>query len=122
MARDTTKSATALKALLVCPFDRAKMISAKGGANSLAAAQYHMDQVFQMNGHQAAFVALAEITPSQRLIQRLEKLPSWCDGSYASQLTSIADVVLPVTTWAEQEGHYLNLDGHCKKVRGTLRS
>ncbi len=30
----------------------------------------------------------------------------------------MADVVLPVATWAEQEGHYLNLDGRLQKAAG----
>jgi NADH dehydrogenase/NADH:ubiquinone oxidoreductase subunit G len=41
-------------------------------------------------------------------------------ASYASQLTSMADVVLPVATWAEQEGHYLSLDGHLQKAEAVL--
>jgi NADH dehydrogenase/NADH:ubiquinone oxidoreductase subunit G len=32
----------------------------------------------------------------------------------------MADVVLPVATWAEQEGHYLNLDGHLQKAVAVL--
>jgi len=120
----TSKSATALKALVVLArLTGASMISAKGGANSLAAAQYHMDQVFQINGHQAAFIALADDKPSQRLIQRLEKAPFVVVmASYASQLTSMADVVLPVTTWAEQEGHFLSLDGHLQKATASLNA
>jgi len=118
----TTKSATTLKTLVgFARLTGATLISAKGGANSLAAAQYRMDQVFQMNGHQAVFLALADDKPSQRLIQRLEKAPFVVVmASYASQLTSMADVVLPVTTWAEQEGHYLSLDGHLQKATAVL--
>ncbi len=118
----TTKSAAALKALVaLARLTGATMISAKGGANSLAAAQYQMDQAFQMNGHQTAFVALADDKPSQRLIQRLEKAPFLVVmASYTSQLTSMADVVLPVTTWTEQEGHYLSLDGHLQKATASL--
>jgi len=118
----TTKSTTALKALVVfARLTGAIMISVKGGANSLAAAQYRMDKIFQMNGHQAAFVAMADDKPSQRLIQRLEKAPFMVVmASYASQLTSMADVVLPVTTWTEQEGHYVNLDGHLQKAVRSL--
>ena len=118
----TTKSAASLKALVgFAHLTGASMVSAKGGANSLAAAQYRMEKVFQMNGHQAAFVALADEKPSQRLIQRLEKAPFMVVmASYASQLTSLADVVLPVATWAEQEGHYLSLDGHLQKAAAVL--
>ncbi len=118
----TTKPAAALKALVgFAHLTGATLLSAKGGANSLAAAQYRLEKVFQMNGQQAAFVALADEKPSQRLVQRLEKSPfTVVMASYVSQLTSMADVVLPVATWAEQAGHYLSLDGHLQKAAAVL--
>jgi predicted molibdopterin-dependent oxidoreductase YjgC len=118
----TTKTSNALKALVVLAhLTGATMLSAKGGANSLAAAQYRMDQIFQVNGHQAVFVAMADDKPSPRLIQRLEKAPFMVVmASYTSQLTSMADVVFPVTTWIEQEGHYLSLDGSLQNATASL--
>jgi NADH dehydrogenase/NADH:ubiquinone oxidoreductase subunit G len=41
-------------------------------------------------------------------------------ASHVSPLTEHADVVLPVTAWAEQEGHYLNLDGRLQKAVGAI--
>jgi len=118
----TSKSPAVLKALV--EFGRltgAGMISVKGSANSLAASQYHLDKVFQLNGHQAAYIALGDDKPTQRLIQRLEKVPFLVvQASYTSQLTSMADVVLPVGLWTEQEGHYVNLDGHLQKAVRSL--
>lgn len=89
-----------------------RIIGLKGDANSLAASLYGLEQPFQLDGHQAVFLALADDTPSKRLIQKLEKAPFLIvAAAYTSQLTAQADVVLPVAKWTEQEGHYVNLEG-----------
>ncbi|NPV84844.1 MAG: molybdopterin-dependent oxidoreductase [Anaerolineae bacterium] len=97
------------------------LINVKGKANSLAAAQYKLDQPFALNGHQAAYIVLGDDDPSQRLIKSLEKAPFLAvQASYASQLTAMADVVLPVQTWAEQEGHYLSLEGYLQTAKKSV--
>lgn len=99
----------------------ASLLSIKGEANSLAAAAYQLDKPFEVNGHQAVYVALGDDTPSQRLVQRLENAPFLVvQASYASRLTAMADVVLPVEMWAEQEGHYVNLEGRLQKANCAL--
>lgn len=100
---------------------KAVLISVKGGANSLAAAQFNLQKPFQVNGHQAVYVALGDDTPSQRLLQRLEAVPFLAvQASYTSRLTAMADVVLPVEMWAEQEGHFVNLEGRVQKAARIL--
>jgi NADH dehydrogenase/NADH:ubiquinone oxidoreductase subunit G len=80
-----------------------------------------MEKRFKMNGHQAAFVALGDEYPSERLIQRLEKAPFLAvQASYVSRLSEAADVVLPIEMWAEQEGHFLNLEGRLQKSSRAL--
>lgn len=97
------------------------VLSPKGKANSLAAAQYHLDIPFTVNGQQAVYIALGDDTVSQKLMQRLEKVPFLVvQASYASPLTAMADVVLPVEMWAELEGHYVNLDGTVQQARRSL--
>ncbi len=99
----------------------ASLIGTKGEANSLAASQYQLDQAFVLNGHQAAYVAIGDDYVTQRLLQRLEKAPFLvAQASYASKLTKLADVVLPVTMWAEQSGHYVNLEGRVQEARMSL--
>lgn len=107
----------------------AVLINPKGGANSLAAAQYGLDRTFQLNGHQTTFVALADEIPTERIIRKLEKAPFLIvQASHASKLTAMADVVLPVVNWLEQEGHYLSMDGRLQfanssqQVKGTVWS
>jgi formate dehydrogenase major subunit len=114
----------ALEALLrLAASCNAKVLSVKGKANSLAAAQYGLDKAFALNGHKAAFVALGDDFASQHMIQKLEKAPYLVvQTAYASRLTGIADVVLPVANWAEQEGHYLNLEGRLQKTEKLVEA
>ena len=92
--------------------ESSRIIGLKGEANSLAAALYELDKPFRLNGHQAVYLALGDDKPSKRLIQKLDRAPFLVvEAAYTSQLTAQADVVLPVTKWTEQNGHYLNLEG-----------
>lgn len=96
---------------------RNALVSVKGKANSMAAAQYGLDQPFSISDEQAVFIALGDDCPSQKLIKRLEKAPFLVvQASYSSQLTAQADVVLPVESWAEQDGSYLNLEGQLQNA------
>jgi formate dehydrogenase major subunit len=124
-ARGTAASLKALVELAhlagVVDENHSAMISTKGQANSQAAAQYNLDKTFEVNGHQAVYIALGDDVPSKRLIQKVEKVPFLIvQASYASQLSANADVVLPVEMWAEQDGHYLNLEGRLQQANKAL--
>ncbi|CAG0929611.1 NADH-quinone oxidoreductase subunit G [Thermoflexales bacterium] len=99
----------------------ASLIGVKGEANSFVASQYQLDRPFALNGQQAAYVAIGDDYVTERLLQRLEKAPFIiAQASYASKLTALADVVLPVTIWAEQSGHYVNLEGRVQQAHAAL--
>ncbi len=99
----------------------AELISVKGDANSLAAAQLKLDKRFNLNGHRAVYVALGDDKAPEGLAQRLVNVPFVAvQASYESELTEQASVVLPVEMWAEQEGHYLSLDGHLQETHRAL--
>jgi predicted molibdopterin-dependent oxidoreductase YjgC len=101
--------------------ERSGLLSTKGEANSLAAALLGLDQVFELNGQKAVFVAIGDDHASRSLVDRVSKAPYLVvQASYESKLTAQADVVLPVTTWLEQEGHYINLDGRIQKAEKVL--
>ncbi len=88
------------------------LVSTKGKANSLAAHYYGLDQAFEPKGAQAAYVALGDDMPVDRLLNSLADVPFLAvQASYASELTDRANVVLPVETWTEQEGHFVNMEG-----------
>ena len=97
------------------------VIGTKGQANSLAASVYHLDTSLSINGHKAAFIALGDEEPSQKLIQSLSKVGDVIvQASYTSQLTANASVVFPSAVWLEQSGHYVNMDGHIQQANAAL--
>jgi len=119
---------TALEALL----DLARMagalgdthsavIGTKGQANSMAAYLFDLDKAFDLKGHQVAYLALGDDRPGTRLLEQIENVPFVVvQASYASPLTDRADVVLPAAIWAEQAGHYVNLEGRLQEARQGL--
>ncbi|MGB8252808.1 MAG: molybdopterin-dependent oxidoreductase, partial [Anaerolineaceae bacterium] len=99
----------------------ARLLSIKGKANSLAAAQYGLEKDFAPGGHKVIYVALGDEKPSQRLLEKLsDKKFLAVQASYASALTALADVVLPVAEWIEQPGHYLNADGRLQEAKKAI--
>jgi len=99
----------------------AALIGVKGNANSMAAAQLKLEAPFKTDGIKSAFVLLGDEEPSQKLTKALEKVPFVvAQAAYSSQMTANADVVLPVTMWAEQSGTYLSLDGRLQQAEKAL--
>ncbi len=99
----------------------AKLIGVKGNANSMTAAQLELEAPFNNEGCLAAFVLLGDEDPSQKLVKTLDEIPFVvAQATYRSQLTGKANVVLPVTMWAEQSGNYLSLDGKIQKAVKAL--
>ena len=101
--------------------ERSAVIGVKGQANSTSAYLYELDKEFAINGQQAVYLVLGDDKVSQRLLQRLEAAPFVAvQASHASSVTAMADVVLPVEMWVEQEGHYLNLEGRLQEAHPGL--
>lgn len=101
----------------------AKVISFKGNANSLTAAQYGFSADYDLKGQSFVYLALGDDTPSQRLIKQVEGVPFLVvQASYASTVTAQADVVLPVEMWAEQNGHFVNSDGRIREVHKSIQA
>jgi predicted molibdopterin-dependent oxidoreductase YjgC len=120
---ETTLNALLKLAQLVGALDdeHSGVLSLKGEANSLGAYLYGLDKPFQVNGHQAAYLALGDDHVSQRLVDRLKEAPFVVvQASYVSPVTEMADVVLPSEMWAEQEGHYVNLEGRLQEIHRGL--
>ncbi|MGB8253722.1 MAG: 2Fe-2S iron-sulfur cluster-binding protein, partial [Anaerolineaceae bacterium] len=66
----------------------ARLLSIKGKANSLAAAQYGLEKDFAPGGHKVVYVALGDEKPSRRLLEKLsDKKFLAVQASYASALT-----------------------------------
>ena len=102
---------------------KAALVSIKGVPNMMAAAVLQLDRPLALNGHQAVYLALGDEEPSPALLDSLKQAPFLVvQASYQSELTGKADVVLPVEMWAEQEGHYLNLEGRLQKAARSLNA
>ncbi|MCL4505791.1 MAG: molybdopterin-dependent oxidoreductase, partial [Chloroflexi bacterium] len=96
---------------------KAAIVNAQGQANSMAASAYKLDKAFEPKGRQAVYMALGDEKVLPSLAQQVEGAPFIAvQASYVSQVTAMADVVLPVEMWAETEGHYLNLDGRLQEA------
>lgn len=103
--------------------ERVGLLSLKGEANSQAAAQLQLESQFALNGHKAVFAAIGDDYVSKKLVERVSKAPYLVvQAAYESELTEKADVVLPVTIWSEQEGHYINLDGRVQKTTKAIEA
>jgi formate dehydrogenase major subunit len=101
----------------------AVVINMKGKANSYAAQNYGLNKAFALNGEQAVYLALGDDYPTPRLMSQLEQVPFVAvQASYVSELTKRADIVLPVTMWAEQDGHYFNLEGRLQQAHKALEA
>ncbi len=99
----------------------AKIVSIYGKANTRAAAAYKLDGAFDPKGKQAVFLSLGDDKPDQKLVQQIRGVPFVVvQAAYASQVTAAADVVFPVETWAEQEGHFVNVEGKAQQARRGL--
>ncbi len=99
------------------------VIGLKGGANSLFASQLHLDDEFKLDGHQAAYVALGDDFSNQKIEEQLKNVPFLVvQTSYSTPLADHADVVLPVETWAELEGNFINLEGRLQEAHPSLKA
>ena len=103
--------------------ERHGLISIKGESNSLAATLLGMDTAFDLNGQQVVFAAVGDDYVSRSLIERVSKAQYLVvQACYESKLTEQADVILPVTIWSEQEGHYINLDGRIRTTHKAINA
>lgn len=114
----------ALDALLkLADLTGATLVGVKGNANSMAAAQLGLEASFDAEAAAAAVVALGDEAPTAKLTKALEGVPFVVAlSAYESQLTSGADVVLPVAMWAEESGSYLSMDGRLQKAVKALNA
>ena len=103
--------------------ERSNILSLKGEANSQSAALIGLDQPFNPNGEKVTYLAVGDDYVSKKLVEKTSKSAYLVvQASYESKLTEQADVVLPVSIWAEQEGHYINLDGRMRKAEKAINA
>ena len=99
---------------------KAKILSTKGNINSVGAAALGYEASGDLSGNLALMV-LGDEELSQCTEQKFNKAASSIVfSSYVSALTVVADVVFPVANWLEQNGHFINFDGHILEEKAAL--
>jgi len=102
---------------------KAVFISTKGGSNSLAAAQMDMDNNIDLSAAELVILAAGDEKLSQQFMKKFENVPFLVVlSSYISPLTASAEALLPVKNWLEQDGHFLNLEGHLLSASAALEA
>lgn len=100
---------------------KGKFISTKGNINSLATAQMGMDNALEFNGVDTVLLALGDEKLSQQTMKKFEKVSHLVVlASYSSPLTATAEIVLPVSNWIEQSGHFMNLSAMVLESKAAL--
>jgi NADH dehydrogenase/NADH:ubiquinone oxidoreductase subunit G len=118
---DTQPEAAGLLRTLAQTTGHLQLLDTWGGPNRRAAAALLLDEPFEPLPGQAVFIDLGDDIPTAALIAAVKEAPFLVvQASYHSPLTELADVVLPVETWLEQSGHYLNLEGRWQLARAAL--
>jgi predicted molibdopterin-dependent oxidoreductase YjgC len=100
--------------------ERKGLLSVKGGSNSLAASLLGMENQLEVK-KEAVYIALGDDFASKRLVEKLANVPYLVvQASYESELTERADLVLPVSIWAEEAGHALNTEGRLQFAHAAV--
>ena len=102
---------------------KAKLVSTKGNINSLGASQLKMNNPIKVDGAEVVLFAASDEKLTQAQMKKFEKAPFLVVfSSFVSPLTASADVVLPVMNWLEQDGTFLNFDGHVLTAHASLKA
>lgn len=102
---------------------KGSLLTTKGAINSLGAAQLDMDNDIDFSAAEVVLLAAADENFTQQFMKKFEKVPCMVVlSSYVSPLTASAAVVLPVTNWLEQDGHFLNMDGRVLAASAALKA
>jgi len=100
----------------------ATLVTTKGNINSLGAAALGYAGAGEVKGTLAVML-LADEELSQCIEQKFEKADMRIVfSSYVSSLTAGADVIFPVMNWLEQDGHFINFDGHILTQKAALEA
>lgn len=116
-------SAQELLALLVklAELTRGKVLLPRGQANSLAAIAYGLSKPFQPGEKIAAYIAIGDDNLSERQLRELDEIHFLAvQACFESTLTEISNVILPVETWNEQSGHFLNFEGYLQTANSSI--
>jgi len=102
---------------------RGMFISTKGNINSLPCAQMGMDKNVNIQSTDVVILALGDEKLSQQFMKKFEKVPHLIVlASYSSPLSAAAEIVLPLATWLEQNGSFVNFSGNLLESHSALKA
>ena len=101
--------------------EHSSVIGVKGEANGLAASLMGFNTLTVPTG--ACYVAMGDAAITEDLIKTIQTTTFLvAQASYVSELTERADVVLPAAIWAEESGHFINLEGTIQQTSVILEA
>ena len=93
----------------------------KAGANEEAANRLKYAEAGALGQNTTALVILGDDHVPEKLAEKISAINGWvAAASYLSPELESAAVVLPLATWLEQEGHYLNMVGLLQKANAAI--
>ena len=100
---------------------KGNLITTKGNIKSMGASMIGIKATIENAGSELVLMAIGDEDLPQSITKKFKKVSSSIlFSSYISQLTANADIVFPVHDWLEQEGHYINSDGHILESKAAL--
>lgn len=103
--------------------ERLRVISLKPNANSRGAWELGLAaRDIKRKGLKGLYLLLGDDHVNEELLEWLKGIDFLVvQASYHSPATSIADVVLPSSIWAERGGKYMSMDGHLLELKQALQ-
>lgn len=99
-----------------------KVVMLKGKANAYAAALFGILPCDQSIASKLGYMVIGDQHSCQNSLACLQQSEyKVVQAAYQSDLTEMADVVLPSRNWLEEEGHYLSTDGKLNLNRQALQ-
>ena len=97
------------------------VVSVKGTANALAASLLGLKSNATLPG--ACYIAIGDSEVSDESDKSLQGFSYLAvQASFASAITERADVVLPAAIWAEEIGHFINMEGAVQQSALVLKA
>jgi len=102
---------------------KGKLITTKGNINSTGASLIGISETVENVDSEIAILAIGDEKLSQNFSKKFKKgISSIIFSSYISPLTANSDIVFPVQNWLEENGSFINSDGHILKSKAALEA
>jgi formate dehydrogenase major subunit len=102
---------------------KGNLITTKGNINSLGASMIGINDPIKNIDSELTIMAIGDEDIGHSDSKQFNKgASSIIFSSYSSSLTANAEIVFPVKNWLEQDGHFINSDGHVLESKSALEA